>query len=244
MPNGMARRVTFFIRPDGTVAGVNTKPSVATAAQDSLAQLAALSKQDEEARKPVGGGAPVRTGERPNQFVGPASARVTMDALVPDFALPDVGTGKNVALTTLSAGKKATVLLFLSAQCPVSKAYAGRIRDLAAAYTPRGVAFAAINSNGPEATAEVAEFAKGNGLTFPVLKDAGGVIAERFQAKRTPEVYVLDGKGVLVYHGAIDDAQNAAQVTKRHLATALDAVLAGGAVPVKETPAVGSDIKQ
>jgi peroxiredoxin len=244
---GFARRVTFYIAPDGNVAAVDTDIKVATAAEDSLATLTKLGATAQgaggDARVPPGGGNPVATEGRPNQFVGPSSARVTMGALVPDFGLPDAATGKRTALTTLQAGKKATVLIFVSTQCPVSNAYNERMAQLAAQYGPRGVAFAAINANAPEPAAEVAEHARTHRFAFPVLKDADGEIARRFGARVTPEVYVTDGKGVLVYHGAIDDAENAGQVKTRHLAATLDALLAGRPVPAKTTQAFGCTIK-
>ena len=246
-PNGMARRVTFYIAPDGKVAHVDTQVKTGTAAQDALATLARLSRTDRgqtEGRAPIGGGNAVVTEKKPNQFVGPASAKVTMGALVPDFGLPDVATGRNTALTTLSAGKKATVVLFIATQCPVSNAYNQRMARLAAEYAPRGVAFVGINSNQPESAQQAAAHAQSNNLPFPVLKDADNKIADRFDAQVTPEVYVLNDKGVLVYHGAIDDSQDASQAKNRHLAATLDALLAGQPVPAKTTRAFGCDIKR
>ena len=237
---GVSRRVTFYIDPTGKIASVDTKPNVAASAEDSLATLARL----KQARRPVGGGNPVRTEKSPAQFVGPASARVTMDALVPDFGLPDVRTGKTVALTSASAGKAATVILFIATQCPVSNAYNERMARLAAEYGPRNVAFLGINSNATEPTEEVAAHAEKNALNFPVLKDAGNAIADRFEAKVTPEVFLLDGNNILVYRGAIDDAPREAGVRNRYLARALDAVLAGRSIPARTSKAAGCAIQR
>lgn len=236
----MARRATFYIAPDGTVASVDTRPSVASAAEDSLRTLARLS----EARRPIGGGKPVRAEKRPGRFAGPAVATVTMDALVPDFGLPDVRTGKTVALTSLSAGKKATVVLFVATQCPVSNAYNTRMARLAADYAPRGVVFVAINANHTEPSEEVAAHAQQQDFAFPVLKDTGNEIADRFGARRTPEAYVIDDRGILVYQGAIDDSQEPSRVKRRYLAAALDALLAGQPVSRKTTRAFGCEIKR
>jgi peroxiredoxin len=237
---GVARRVTFYIDPTGKIASVDTKPNVTASAEDSLATLARL----KEARRPLGGGNPVRAEKTPGRFAGPASTKVTMDALVPDFGLPDVKTGKTVALTSASAGKAATVILFIGTQCPVSNAYNERMARLAAEYGAKNVAFLGINSNATEPTEEVAAHADAKALNFPVLKDAGNTIADRFGARVTPEVYVLDKNNVLVYHGAIDDAQREARVQKRYLASTLDAVLAGQPVPARTSVAVGCTIKR
>lgn len=238
---GIARRVTFFIDPSGTVAAVDTQVKAATAAEDSLAKLGQLST---EKRTPLGSGAAVQTENKPNQFVGPASATVTLGAPVPDFALADVSTGKNTAFTTLSAGKKATVVMFIATTCPVSLAYDQRMAQLASEYAPRGVAFVGINSNRHEPVADCASHKESKNLPFPVLKDTDNVLADRFQAQVTPEIFVADARGVLVYHGAIDNSQEPKDVSSRHLAKTLDAVLAGQPVPVPTTRAFGCGIKR
>lgn len=239
-PGGLARRVTFYIDPEGRVAHVDTNPGIANNAENSLAILARL----RAARRPLGGNKPVRAEKTPGRFAGPASARVTMDALVPDFGLPDARTGKTVALTSVSAGKKATAILFIATRCPVSSAYNERMARLAAEYGPKDVAFLGINSNAGEPAEEVAAHAEKNALSFPVLKDAGNAIADRFEAKVTPEVFLLDGNNILVYRGAIDDAQREAGVRNRYLSRALDAVLAGRPIPARTSKAAGCAIQR
>lgn len=249
-PNGRtARRVTFYIAPDGTVAAVDTKPKVGSAADDSLAMLTKLVQEKGGGKtlgNPVGadGGGPLVVKDSPNRLVGPAEAKVTMDALVPDFGLVEVRSGKNQALTTLAAGKKATAIIFISTQCPVSNAYNQRMASLYRQYSGRGVQFIGINSNSTEPTAAILGHANQHNLAFPILKDENNVIADRFEAQVTPEVFVTDAKGILVYHGPIDDSQNASGVKTSHLKNTLDAVLAGKPVPVKTARAFGCEIKR
>ena len=234
---GYARRVTFYIAPDGTLAAVDDKIKVQTAADDSLARLAAL-QQSQTVRDPLGGATPVVTVPDGKRFAGPADTRVTMGAFVADFGLPDVRTGRTRALSTLRAGKKASVIAFVSAECPVSNAYEGRLAQLASAYGPKGVAFLAINANATETTVQAGAHARARRTPFPVVKDVSG-IASRFQATRTPEVFVLDKNGVLVYHGAVDDSQKENGVKTRYVQAALDAVLSGQPVATKTTEPVG-----
>jgi peroxiredoxin len=106
------------------------------------------------------------------------------------------------------------------------------------------VRFVGINSNVIEPVEEVAAHAKQNGFPFPVLKDEGNKIADHFDAQFTPEIFVLDAKGVLRYHGRIDDSQNPANITSHDLRDALDALLAGKNPPRAETKAFGCTIKR
>lgn len=247
-----ARRYTYYIAPDGTIAGVDTKIRTQQAAEDSLAMLAKLQAappaapaagDKTEVRTTTGGQVAV-TDASPNQFVGPAGQKVAMGATLPDFGLPNAATGKQTAFSSLAAGKKATVLIWVSTRCPVSNDYNGRMASLAAKYGPAGVQFVGINSNATEATAQVAAHAKQNNLTFPILKDAADKVADQFKAQVTPEVFVADSKGVLVYHGPIDDSQDAGGVQKPYLARALDATLAGEPVADKSVRAFGCGIKR
>ncbi len=237
---GYAKRVTFYIAPDGTLAAVDDKIKVVTAADDALVRLDALQQSGPatQTRDPLGGTTPVATAPNGKRFAGPADTRVTMNAFVADFGLPDVLTGKTRALSTLRAGKKATVIVFVSTECPVSNAYEGRLAQLAATYQPRGVAFLGINANATETTAQAGAHVRARSTPFAIVKDACA-IADRFQAARTPEVFVLDKNGVLAYHGAVDDSQNAAGVKMRYVQAALDALLVGQPVPTKTTEPVG-----
>lgn len=138
----------------------------------------------------------------------------------------------------------ATVVLFVATQCPVSNDYNERMVSLATEYGPKGFAFVGINSNKQESVEEIAEHAGANGFPFPVLDDEGNVIADRFGATRTPEVYVINPEGMIVYHGRIDDSRNADRIESRDLASALDAILAGSPIDPAETKAFGCTIKR
>jgi hypothetical protein len=55
-------------------------------------------------------------------------------------------------------------------------------------------------------------------------------VAHVLGAQRTSELFVADKKGVVVYHGAVDDSRDPNAVKQRYLAPALDETLAGKAV--------------
>ncbi len=160
----------------------------------------------------------------------------------PAFTLADA-KGATHSLADLG-GDKGTVIIWVSTQCPVSNAYNERMAELAKTYTDKGFRFVGINSNKAEGVSEIASHAEDNGFTFPILKDEKNVIADKYGASVTPEVYVLDPKGVLVYHGRIDDSQKPSEVKSKDLAAALDAIIAGKPVPKAESKAFGCSIKR
>ena len=158
-----------------------------------------------------------------------------------NFKLPDAN-GKEQSFDDLK-GKNGAVIVFLSIQCPVVKAYDERIVKLAEDYKAQGVNLIGINSNATESLEEVKKHAAEK-YKFPVLIDKGNVIADKFSATATPEMYVFDAKNKLVYHGAIDNDRSGRNVTTNHLRTALDEHLAGKPITVAETRAFGCSIKR
>ena len=180
-------------------------------------------------------------------LVAPAAraAALKIGAPAPDFTLPAASDGKAVALKDLLAKSKAVAVVFVATKCPVSNAYNTRMAGLGKEYAAKGIPLVGINSNKTEPAAEVKEHAEKHGFTFPVLKDDGNKIADAYGATHTPEVFVLDPKGNLLYHGRIDENQDDPQGVKSpDLRNALDAVLSGRPVPAAETKAFGCTIKR
>lgn len=168
--------------------------------------------------------------------------KVSFAAPVASFTLPDP-SGQNVTVGNWNSSK-ATVILFVATRCPVSKDYDERMATLARDYEKRGVRFFGVNSNKQEPADEVAAHARDKGFTFPVLKDLGNKVADRFDARVTPEVFVVDAKGNLAYKGQIDNNRIAQKADTQPLRAALDAVISGKAVPERETQAFGCTIKR
>ena len=174
-----------------------------------------------------------------------ALAAPSTGSRAPDFSLPAAAGGATTTLSQELARHRLTVLMFIATRCPFSNAYNGRMEKLSSDYASRNVAFIGINSNEGEPAAAVVEHARTHGLTFPILKDGGSRVADLYGAQRTPEVFVLDGSGAVRYHGRIDEsADNPSGVRSPDLRNALDALLAGGPVPVAETKAFGCSIKR
>jgi alkyl hydroperoxide reductase subunit AhpC len=85
--------------------------------------------------------------------------------------------------------------------------------------------------------------AKSKAYPFAYLYDETQAVAKAFGATRTPQVFVVDGGGVVRYAGAIDDSVDAGKVTRRYLQDALDAVVAGRSPATARTEPVGCTIK-
>jgi peroxiredoxin len=162
----------------------------------------------------------------------------------PDFKLTSVD-GKAFSLADAAKSHKATVVMFIATKCPYSNAYNDRMKKMADEYAAKGVLFVGVNSNSTEPADEVQKHGKDHGFAFPLMKDPGNKVADMYDAKHTPEVFVVDATGKLVYHGRIDENyEDASKVTSPDLRNALDAVLAGQPVAKAETKAFGCSIKR
>ena len=142
---------------------------------------------------------------------------------------------------------KATVLLFVGTDCPISNAYAPEFNRIDADYGHRDVALFAIHSDRRVTAQEARRHAGEFGYRFPVLLDADQKLARRVGAKVTPEAAVLDARGRVVYVGRIDDlfvdfGKRRVAATKHELRDAIDAVLGGKPVPLPAAPAVGCEL--
>lgn len=160
---------------------------------------------------------------------------------ISDFELRDY-RGKQRSLAEWSEAPL-VVVTFLGTECPLAKLYAPRLEELQQRYADAGVVFIGINSNVQDSNSEVAAHAQRHGITFPVLKDPGNVVADQFAAIRTPEVFVLDADRKVRYWGRIDDQYGVGyqrpQANREDLAEAIDQLLAGEDVRVAVTEAPG-----
>lgn len=167
---------------------------------------------------------------------------IDIGAKVENFTLADT-EGKQRSFNDLK-GKNGALIVFMSAQCPVVKAYADRINALAKDYQAKGITVIGMNSNATESLDYVKTNMTDRGYSFPMLIDKGNVVADKFGATVTPEVYLFDKEGKLIYRGAIDNDRSGENVTARPLQDAVDATLAGKAVAKTETKAFGCSIKR
>ena len=156
--------------------------------------------------------------------------------------------GKELSLSDVK-GASGTLVVFTCNHCPFAKGWESRIVDLGNTYQAKGIGVVAVNANDPSVAAEdgydgMVARAKEKGFAFPYVVDASSGVAKAFGATRTPEAFLFDKAGKLVYHGAVDDnMQDPAKVESAYLKDALEAVAGGKAVPVAETKSIGCSIK-
>jgi peroxiredoxin len=146
-------------------------------------------------------------------------------------------------------GKKGTLVIFSCNGCPWVKAWEKRIVALGNGADEHGIGVIVINSNDPKKSSadgykEMKSRAKERGMEFPYVVDVTSDVARAYGATKTPEAFLFDAEGKLVYHGTIDNnAKKPDEVTETYLADAVVAVSAGEDVEVEETKALGCSIK-
>lgn len=183
------------------------------------------------------------------QNQAPEVKALAIGSAAPEASTPMKGVdGREVSIESLK-GKHGTLVIFSCNACPWAKAWETRIVELGNTYQKKGVGVVMINPNDPAVAAEdgyevMVTRAKQRRMAFPYVVDATSDVARAFGATRTPEVFLFDRGGKLVYHGAVDDnGREPGKVTARYLKDALDAVVANKPVPVAETKALGCTIK-
>lgn len=169
---------------------------------------------------------------------------------VADFKLKNVD-GKMVSLSDFKNSMGA-IVVFTCNHCPYAKAYEDRLISIHKMYEGKGFPIIAINPNNPEVQPQdsydlMVSRAKEKGFPFVYLFDEGQKVYPVFGATKTPHVFLLSKNGsdmVVEYIGTIDDNYKDASLVKdKFLENAIDALLAGKEIAMKETKAVGCGIK-
>ena len=166
----------------------------------------------------------------------------------PEIKMKDI-SGKTISLKDAKTDK-GLLVMFSCNTCPYVIKNQSRTNEACKYAADNGIGIAIINSNeanrtGADSYNAMKEYAKGQGYNWLYLVDEKSVIADAFGANRTPECFLFDNNGKLVYHGAIDDnPTNAGAVGRKHLLSAMDEMKAGKEVSVKESKSVGCGIKR
>ncbi len=147
------------------------------------------------------------------------------------------------------SAERGTLVLFICVHCPWVKRWNGRIAALGAFAKSSGIGVIALNSNDPRRMTQdgvdgMRQQIEAHGFEFPYVVDSGSVMARGFGAQRTPEAYLFDAAGALVYHGTVDDnAADPDAVGTHFLRDAIVSVALGKRPALAETKALGCTIK-
>lgn len=166
----------------------------------------------------------------------------------PDFELPGIDDKVYHLFQSLQSHQGIGVI-FMGNECPYVRLYLDRLKQIQADFQDRGFTLIGINANDPNQYPEdsfekMKALAEQMKLNFPYLWDSTQDVAHSFGAEKTPEVFLLDQKGILRYTGAVDDnVQEAEAVREHYLRDAISAVLNGETVATPVTEAVGCSLK-
>ena len=170
----------------------------------------------------------------------------------PEFSLPDA-TGTTRSLSDFTG--KFVVLEWFNNECPfVRKHYdSGNMQRLQAAYTAKGVVWLTVASSAlgkqgymtPEQAQAVIQAR--NARQTALLLDPDGTVGQRYGAKTTPHLFIINPEGVLIYAGAIDSIASVDQAdidqAENYVRRALGEALTGQPVSVAETRSYGCSVK-
>jgi peroxiredoxin len=183
---------------------------------------------------------------------GAALAGVEVGQPAPDFSLPDTN-GQNHQLSQYKG--KWVVLEWYQPDCPfVRKHYgSGNMQALQKEFTAKGVVWLSINSSAPGQEGnypadKLNEIASSQGVArTALLLDPEGKVGHAYGAKTTPDMYIINPEGKLVYEGAIDSKPTTAvadlKTATNYVRVALDDSMTGKSVPQTVTRPYGCSVK-
>ena len=180
-----------------------------------------------------------------------AAMAVEVGKPAPDFSATDIN-GKTVKLSDYQG--KIVVLESYNSDCPFCNNHykTGAMQDLEKDMAAKGVVWLIVNSVNPNNSSHRTpaqakqEFADKTIVATAWIDDSSGTVGHLYDMKTTPDMYVIDQHGVLVYSGAIDnkpDPMHDPRSAKNYVRDAVDALLAGKPVPVAQTKPYGCGVK-
>jgi len=170
----------------------------------------------------------------------------------PDFTATD-SNGKTHTLSEYAG--KYVVLEWTNRDCPFTRKHyeSGNMQRLQREWTAKGVIWLTVASSAPgaqgyvTATDENAYLKQENAAPTAVLLDPTGALGHLYDAKTTPDMFVIDPHGILIYEGAIDDrpTTDASDISgaKNYVSLALTESMAGKPVSEPATRSYGCGVK-
>lgn len=175
---------------------------------------------------------------------------LTLGSSIPkaNIKMKDV-SGKLVSLSDIRT-PAGLLVMFSCNTCPYVEKNQSRTRAIGSFVQEKGIGFIVLNSNEGSRDSEdsyknMQQYARAQQYAWPYTIDSKNELADAFGASRTPECFLFDANGKLVYLGAIDDnPADPSKVNRKHLEQAIQEVLGGKEVSIKQSRSVGCSIKR
>ncbi|MRG43573.1 redoxin domain-containing protein [Chitinophaga sp. SYP-B3965] len=151
---------------------------------------------------------------------------------------------EGASLPLSGINKKLTAIVFLSPDCPLSQNYTLVLNDIQKSKKDLLQIVGVLPNAGYYSEHEIVSFKKKYAIDFALLRDKNEALVSYTHATITPEVFLYDSKGVLLYKGAIDDwaislGKKKRQAEQHYLRNAIDNYLQHKEVNPSQTKAVG-----
>jgi len=143
---------------------------------------------------------------------------------------------------------KATVIFFLSPECPLCQSYTLTINQLIKKYNGKPIHFIGVIASEDFSVDDILNYKRSYKLNLNLVRDTKSLLAKKLGATITPEVFLLGATGLISYSGRIDNwaydlGKKRTLITEHNLIDALEAVLQNKSVKIKKTKAVGCFIE-
>jgi len=143
---------------------------------------------------------------------------------------------------------KATVVTFLSPECPLSESYTNTLNALDSTFGKDPIRFIHVFPGTWYEKHAIDSFITAFNVRAPYLLDTALLLVNAWKATITPETFIFDGRGALVYSGAIDNwavdlGQKRSVITERYVQDVLLAIIENKKIPYRRTQAVGCFIE-
>jgi thioredoxin-related protein len=182
-------------------------------------------------------------------FTSPVGDPLPIGAAVPhaEKKMKDIN-GKEISFKD-AMKKNGLLVMFSCNTCPVVVKYESRTVDATKAALSNDIGVILLNSNeayrdNGDSYDDMKAYAKKLGYNFYYVVDNQSAMADAFGANRTPECFLFDKDGKLVYHGAIDDNANAPTDAQPYLKTAMTRLVKGEKIDPEKTKSIGCTIKR
>ena len=179
-----------------------------------------------------------------------ASSGIEPKQKAPSFELPNANQKLGMENISLSEamGANGAIILFTCNHCPYVVGSESRIEKMAEKARNSDIGFKGINSNDPikyesDSWTNMVKRAS-KGMSYAYLHDADQSIATIYGAERTPEFYLIDSSGIVVYRGRLDDSpRDPSHATTSELSDAINLLLAGKPIVQDRTESIGCSVK-